>query len=122
MKAAFAAMGGHGTSYSEVRDVSTRDYVSGRISTVRDRSELCDYPGSLAVGTIDPPLDRDYPGTDWSGDYALIGSVLDGKPRTAWVKAKAVSGIRPAPSPDCTDAVAAECQRITTAILAAIED
>jgi hypothetical protein len=90
MKAAFVAMGGHGKSYSEVRDVSTRDYVPGRICTVRAGSKLYDYPGGLAIGTVDPPLDRDYLGTDRSGDYALVGSVLDGKSRTAWVKARAV--------------------------------
>ena len=61
-------MGGHGTSYSEVRDVSTRDYGSGRVCTVRDGSKLFDYPGGLAIGTIDPALDRDYLGTDQSGD------------------------------------------------------
>ena len=62
MKAAFTAMGGHGTSYTEVRDVSTRAYASGRVCTVRDGSKLYDYPGGLAVGTVDPPLDRDYLG------------------------------------------------------------
>ncbi len=122
MKAAFAAMGGHGTSYSEVRDVSTRDYASGRICTVRDGARLYDYPGGLAIGTVDAPLDRDFLGSDRSGEYVLIGSVLDGKPRTAWVKAKAVSDIRsaPVPSPDCSDAVAAERERIATAVLAVI--
>jgi hypothetical protein len=123
IKAAFAAMGGHGTSYSEVRDVSTRDYVSGRICSVRDDAKLFDYPGGLAIGTVDPPLDRDYLGTDRSGDFALIGSVLDGKPRTAWVRSKAVSDIRTAPaSPDCTAAVAAERERIATAVLAVIRN
>ncbi len=104
--------------------MSTRDYVSGRVCTVRDGSKLFDYPGGLPIGTVDPPVDRDYLGTDRSGDYALIGSVLDGKPRTAWVKAKAVSGIRPtsAPSPDCADAVAAERERIATAVLAVIRN
>ena len=55
---------------------------------------------------------------------ALIGSELDGKPRTAWVKAKAVSDIRPAPtpSPDCTAAVAAERERIATGVLAVIRN
>jgi hypothetical protein len=122
MRAAFAAMGGHGTSYSEVRDVSTRDYVPGRICTVREGSKLFDYPGGLAIGTVDAPLDRDYLGTDRSGDFALIGSVLDGRPRTAWVKAKAVSDIRSTPSPslDCTAAVTAERQRIANAVRAVI--
>jgi hypothetical protein len=116
-------MGGHGKEYSEVRDVSTRDYVSGRICTVRDGSKLFDYPGGLAVGTIDPPLVRDYLGTDRSGDFVLVSSELDGKPRTAWVKAKAVSDIRatPVPSPDCADAIAAERERVKTAAIAAIE-
>jgi hypothetical protein len=124
MKAAFAGMGGHGTSYSEVRDVSTHDYASGRVCTVRHGSKLFDNPGGLASGTVDPPLNRDYLGTDRSGEYALIGSVLDGKPRTAWVKAKAVSDVRtaPLPSPDCTDAVGAERERIATAVLAVIRN
>ncbi len=123
MKAAFAAMGGHGKQYSEVRYVSTRDYLSGRICTVRDGSKLCDHPGGLAIGTVDPPLDRDHLGTDRSGDYVLIGSVLDGKHRTAWVQATAVSKVRPAatPAPDCTSAVAAERERIATAVLAVIK-
>jgi hypothetical protein len=120
MKAAFAAMGGHGTGYSEVRDVSTRDYVSGRVCTVRDDAKLFDHPGGLPIGTVDRPLERDYLGTDRSGDYALVGSLLDGRPRTAWVRMKAVSDIRhaPVPSPDCSDAVAAERERIATAVLA----
>jgi hypothetical protein len=94
MKAAFAAMGGHGTSYSEVRDVSTRDYASGRIRTVRDGSKLFDYPGGLSIGTVDPPPERDYLGTDRSGDYALVGSVLEGKPRTAWVRVRPLGVLR----------------------------
>lgn len=124
MKAAFAAMGGHGTNYTEVRDVSTRDYASGRICTVRDDARLYDYPGGLAIGTVDPPLERDYLGTDRSGDYALIGSVLDGKTRTAWVRMRAVSDIRsaPTPAPDCTSAVSAERERIATAVLAVIRN
>lgn len=124
MKAAFSGMGGHGTSYSEVRFVSTRDYVPGRICTVRYDTKLYDYPGGLAIVTVDPPLDRDHLGTDRSGAYALIGSVLDGKPRTAWVLAKAVSKVRPAPTtvPDCSAAVAAERERIATAVLAVIRD
>lgn len=123
MKAAFAAMGGHGKDYSEVRDVATRDYVPGRVCTVRDGSKLYDYPGGLAIGTVDPPLDRDHLGTDRSGDFVLIGSVLDGKSRTAWVQTKAVSKVRPAPTPtpDCTAAVAAERERIATGVLAAIK-
>ncbi len=36
MKAVFTAMGGHGTGYSEVRYMSTRDYASGQVCTVRD--------------------------------------------------------------------------------------
>ena len=124
MKAAFAAMGGHGTSYSEVRHVSTRDYVPGRVCTVRAGSKLYDYPGGLPIGTVDPPLERDHLGTDRSGDHVLIGSVLDGKPRTAWVQARAVSKVRPAPTPtpDCTAAVAVERGRIATAVLAIIRD
>ncbi len=124
MKAAFAAMGGHGASYSEVRDVSTRDYASGRICTARDGSKLFDYPGGLSIGTVDPPRERDYLGVDRSGEYALVSSELDGKRRTAWVRAKAVSDIRTAPFPslDCTDAVAAERERIATAVLAVIRD
>ncbi len=123
MKAAFSAMGGHGTEYSEVRYMSTRDYTSGQVCTVRDGSKLYDYPGGLAIGTVDPPLTRDYLGHDPSGDYALISSELDGKSRTAWVNAKAVSKVRPAPtpSPDCTDAVAAERERVKAAAVAAIE-
>lgn len=124
MKAAFAAMGGHGKDHTEVRDVSTRDYVPGRICTVRAGSKLYDYPGGLPIGTVDPPLERDHLGTDRSGDFVLVGSVLDGNPRTAWVKAKAVSDVRPVPvpSPDCTDAVAAERERIATAVLAVIRN
>lgn len=124
MRAAFAAMGGHGKDHREVRDVSTRDYASGRICTVRDGAKLYDYPGGLAIGTVDPPLDRDHLGTDRTGEYALVGSVLDGKARTAWVNAKAVSDIRsaPAPAPECTAAVAAERERIATAVLAAIRN
>ncbi len=123
MRVAFAAMGGHGTEYSEVRDMSTRDYTSGRICTVRDGSKLYDYPGGLAIGTVDPPLERDYLGLDRSGDFVLISSELDGKHRTAWVSAKAVSKVRPvpAPSPDCADAVAAEHERVKAAAVAAIE-
>ena len=101
MKAAFTAMGGHGTVYSEVRYMSTRDYTSGQVCTVRDGSKLYDDPGGLAIGTIDPPLVRDYLGHDPSGGYALISSELDGKSRTAWVSAKAVSKVRPVPMPDC---------------------
>lgn len=58
-----------------------------------------------------------------SANYVLIGSLLDGKPRTAWITAKAVSDVRPVPvpSPDCTDAVAAERERIATAVLALIK-
>jgi hypothetical protein len=37
------------------------------------------------------------------------------------VQAKAVSKVRPVPSPDCTDAVAAERERIATAVLAVIK-
>jgi hypothetical protein len=107
-----------------VRDVSTRDYASGRICTVRGGSKLFDDPGGLPIGTIDPSLDRDHLGTDRTGEYVLIGSVLDGQPRTAWVRAKAVSDIRPVPVPslDCTDAVAAERERIATAVLAVIRN
>jgi hypothetical protein len=124
IKAAFAAMGGHGTCYSEVRDVSTRDCVTGRICSVGDDAKLFDQPGGLAIGIVDPPLDRDYLGTDRSGDFALIGSVLDGKPSTASVRVKAVSDIRPAPgpAPDCTAAAAAERERIATAELAVIRN
>ena len=102
--------------------MSTRDYTSGQVCTVRDGSKLYDYPGGLAIGTVDPPLTRDYLGHDPSGDYALISSELDGKARTAWVNAKAVSKVRPSPtpSPDCTDAVAAERERVKAAALAAI--
>lgn len=123
MKAVFAAMGGHGKDNSEVRDVASRDYVPGRICTVRAGSKLYDYPGGLAIGTVDPPLERDHLGTDRSGDYVLVGSVLDGKPRTAWVQAKAVSKVRPAPTPtpDCATAVAVERERIATAVLAVIK-
>jgi hypothetical protein len=123
MKAAFSAMGGHGTEYSEARHVSTHDYVTGRVCTVRDGTKLYDYPGGLAIGTVDPPLTRDYLGHDASGDYALISSELDGQSRTAWVKAKAASRIRPGPgpAPDCADAVAAEHERIKAAAVAAIE-
>lgn len=123
MKTAFRAMGGHGKDYSEVRYVSTRDYVSGRVCTVRKGSRLFDYPGGLAIGTLDPPRERDYLGTDPSGDFALIGSDLDGQGRTAWVKAKAVSDIRPAPATatDCTEAIAVERERVKTAAIAALE-
>ncbi len=123
MKAVFAAMGGHGKEYSEVRDVSTRDYVPGRTCTVRDGSKLYDHPGGLPIGTVDPPLERDHLGTDRSGGYVLIGSILDGKSRTAWVQTKAVSKVRqaPTPIPDCAGAVAAERERIATAVLAVIK-
>jgi hypothetical protein len=123
MKAAFGAMGGHGTEYSEVRNMSTRDYASGQVCTVRDGSRLYDYPGGLSIGTVDPPVVRDYLGHDQSGDYALISSELDGKSRTAWVSAKAVSKVRPGPvpTPDCTDAVAAERERVKAAAIAAVE-
>ena len=72
---------------------------------------------------VDPPLERDYLGEDPSGDYALVSSVLDGKPRTVWVRSRAVLDIGPAPVPpsDCTDAVAAERERIATAVLAVIK-
>jgi hypothetical protein len=63
LKAAFAAMGGHGTDHSEVRHVSTRDYASGRVCTVRKGATLYDYPGGLVIGTVDPPRVRDYLGT-----------------------------------------------------------
>jgi len=124
MKEAFAAMGGHGTSHTEVHEMSSRDYQSGRVCSVRDGSKLYDHPGGLAIGTVDPPLERDYLGTDRSGDYALVSSELDGKSRTAWVRAKAVSDIRPAPvpSPDCSGAVTAERERIATAVLAVIRN
>jgi hypothetical protein len=124
MKAAFAGMGGHGTSYSEVREMSSRDYQSGRICTVRDDAKLHDFPGGPVIGQVNPPLVRDYLGRDRSGDHALISSELDGKSRTAWVRMKAVSDIRPVPvpSPDCTGAVAAERERIATAVLAVIRN
>jgi hypothetical protein len=123
MRAAFSAMSGHGTSYSEVRDVSTRDFIPGRICTVRAGSKLLDYPGGLAIGTVDPPLDRFYLGADRTGDYALVSSELDGRPRTAWVKARAVADPRatPVPSPDCASAITDEHQRVKAAALAAIE-
>ena len=123
MRAAFSAIGGHGTDHSEVRYMSTRDYTGGQECTVRDGSTLYDYPGGLPIGTVDPPLSRDYLGHDPSGDYALISSELDGKSRTAWVTAKAVSRVRPAPAPtpDCNDAVAAERERVKATAVAAIE-
>jgi hypothetical protein len=55
MKAAFRAVGGHGTDLSEVRYVSTRDYLSGQVCTIRKGSRLYDYPGGLPMGTVDPP-------------------------------------------------------------------
>jgi hypothetical protein len=124
MRSAFSAMGGHGRDFTEVRHVSTRDYVPGQVCTVRDGSKLFDYPGGLSIGQVDPPLERDYLGEDPSGDYALVSSVLDGKARTAWVRTRAVSDIGPGPvpSPDCTDAVAAERERIATAVLAVIRN
>ena len=42
--------------------MSTRDYTSGQVCTVRDGSKLYDYPGGLAIGTVDPPLDAGLPG------------------------------------------------------------
>ncbi len=122
MKAAFSAVGGHGTDHSEVRYMSTRDYTSGQVCTVRDGSKLYDYPGGLAIGTVDPPLTRDHLGHDPSGSYVLISSELDGKSRTAWVNARAVSKVRPAPTPstDCADEVAAERERVKAAAVAAI--
>jgi hypothetical protein len=110
MKAAFSAMGGHGQNYSEVRYVSTRDYVSGRVCTVRKGARLFDYPGGLAIGAVDPPRMRDYLGTGPSGDFALVSSNLDGQQCTAWVRTQAVSDIRPSPVPstDAAEAVAAE--------------
>lgn len=124
MRAAFETMGGHGTGYTEAREVSTRDYASGRMCTVRDGSKLVDYPDGISIGTVGPPLELDYLGIDRSGAHTLIGSVLDGKPRTAWVRLTAVSDIRSAPvlSPDCSAAVAAERERIATAVLAAIRN
>jgi hypothetical protein len=115
-------MGGHGSQYSEVRDVSTRLYASGRVCSVRAGSKLYDYPGGLRIGTIEPPLDRDHLGVDRTGDYVLVSSELDGRHRTAWVSAKAVSKVRPAPVPtsDCADAVAAEYQRVKAAAVAAV--
>jgi hypothetical protein len=123
MKAAFGAMGGHGTDHSEVRHMSTRDYASGQVCTIRDGSKLYDYPGGLAIGTVDPPLTRDYLGHDGSGDHALVSSELDGRARTAWVQAKAVSKVRPVsvPARDCADAVATERERVKAAAVAAIE-
>ena len=47
MRAAFGAMGGHGTDHTEVRYVSTRDYTPGQVCTVKDGSTLFDYPGGL---------------------------------------------------------------------------
>ena len=84
---------------------------------------MYDYPGGLSIGTVDPPLTRDYLGHDQSGAYVLISSELDGQSRTAWVQAKAASKIRPAPAhlPDCTDAIATERERLKAAALAAIE-
>ena len=123
MKAAFASMGGHGTRYSDDSwEMSSRDYISGRVCTVRDDARLHEFPGGPGIGTINPPLVRDHLGRDRSGDWALISSELDGKSRTAWVKAKAVSDIRPAPvpSPDCADAIAAEHERFKAAAIAAI--
>ena len=49
MRAAFRAMGGHGTEHSEVRYMSTRDYTSGQVCTIRDGAKLYDYPGGLAI-------------------------------------------------------------------------
>lgn len=124
MKAAFAAMGGHGMSYSEVREMSSRDYVSGRICPVRDDAKMHEVPGGPVIGQVNPPLVRDYLGKDKSGDYALISSELDGRSRTARVRAKAVSDIRPVPvpSPDCSGAIAAERERIATAVLAVVRN
>ncbi len=124
MRAAFSAMGGHGKDFTEVRHVSTRDYVPGQVCTVRDGSKLFDYPGGLSIGVVDPPLERDYLGEDPSGDYALVSSVLDGKARTAWVRTRAVSDSGPVPIPPavCTDEVAAERERIATAVLAVIRN
>ena len=120
---AFAAMGGHGKDYTEVRYVSTRDYVSGRICTVRKGARLFDYPGGLVIGTLDPPRVRDYLGTDPSGDFTLISSDLEGTSRSAWVRSKAVSDIRPAevPTPDCDAEIAAERERVKAAAIAAVE-
>ena len=123
MKAAFTAMGGHGKDYTEVRYVSTRDYLSGRICTVRKGARLFDYPGGLVIGTLDPPRVRDYLGTDAGGDFTLISSDLDGMSRTVWVRSKAVSDIRPAevPTPECDAEVAAERERVKAAAIAAVE-
>ena len=76
----------------------------------------------MPIATIDPPLVRDYLGQDRSGEDALISSELDRKPRTAWLKAKAVSDIRsvPVPSPDCAEATAAEHERVKAAAIAAV--
>ena len=91
--------------------------LAGRMAAHFGRS----HPG---VGTVDPPLVRDHLGTDPSGDFVLISSELDGVSRTAWVGHKAVTDVRPAPAPgpDCSDAVAAERERVKAAALAAIEE
>ncbi len=109
-------------SLAEARPES--EYVDARIVGLATSSSQRRRNGpSFSIGTVDPPLTRDYLGHDVSGDHALISSELYGKARTAWVQATAVSKIRPAPTParDCSDEIAAERKRFKSAAVAAIE-
>lgn len=87
---AFAQMGrGKGGDY-----VSTRHFAPGQVCDVRDDAKLYDYPGGPVIGTIDPPLTRDFLGySPKGGDYALVATDLS-TGRTAWVRASSVANVR----------------------------
>jgi hypothetical protein len=125
IKTAFHWMGGHGKDYSEARYMSTGTFTGDQICDVDDGTKLFDWPGGPDIGVVTMPLTRDYlGGRTVNGDsYALISSVLDGKPRTVWVPSAHVKNIRgqTTGSKDCTAAVAVERERIATAVLAAIK-
>jgi N-acetylmuramoyl-L-alanine amidase len=124
IKAAFGWMGGHGKSYLEARYVSTSSFSADQICDVDAGAALFDWAGGPDLGTVDPPLARDYLGSRTVGgqSYALIGSVLDGKSRTLWVSASHVKNVRarPTTAPDCSAAVAAEHDRVKAAAVTAI--
>ena len=88
--------------------MSTRGYEPGMVCDVRDDARLYDYPGATRhVGTVDPPLERGFLG--WSPgkrEFGLVTTDLS-TGRTAWVKASAISNVRPVTDPGTEAAFAA---------------
>lgn len=126
MKRAFELMGGHGLQHGAPTEVpmSTVGYQSNQVCDVRDGADLFDAPGGKKIGDVGAPLVRDYLGRSAPAGWCLISSELDGRSRTAWVRASAVSNIRTTPrvpAPDCSQSIE-EAKRTTRAAdIAAIE-